>query len=199
MSYTLYINDQLDSFDMESALPKLSPQRLEQANRFRNESSKRACVVAYLLLAEGLQKQYGITEPPFFVYGEHGKPSLRDYPHIHFNISHCRQAVICVIGDSPVGCDVESISRYKESLVKYTMNEEEQNAIRNSESPEVEFTRLWTRKEAAVKLSGRGLQTDMKTILNGSMRFDTTICKEKGYVYSAISQEMTTFAAEQNK
>ena len=135
----LYLNDDIAHFDFEAALPLLSEQRREQALKFKHEQGRKTCAAAYLLLCEGLRKEYGITEKPVFEYGEHGKPSIIGHPDIHFNFSHCREAAVCVISDRPVGVDIESIREYKESLVRYTMNEDEIAQITQSLHPEEAF------------------------------------------------------------
>ena len=182
----LYLNDDIAHFDFEAALPLLSEQRREQALKFKHEQGRKTCAAAYLLLCEGLRKEYGITEKPVFEYGEHGKPSIVGHPDIHFNLSHCREAAVCVISDRPVGVDIESIREYKESLVRYTMNEDEIAQITQSSHPEEAFTRLWTMKEAVLKLSGEGLRNDMKSVLTGRERIETHINKEKNFIYSVI-------------
>ena len=163
----LYLNDDISHFDFEAALPLLSDQRREQALKFKHEQGRKTCAAAYLLLCEGLHKEYGLTDKPVFEYGEHGKPFIVGHPEIHFNISHCREAVLCVVSDKPVGADVESIREYNESLVHYTMNDDEQALIYSSPRPDVAFIRLWTMKEAVLKLSGEGIRNDMKTVLTG--------------------------------
>ena len=182
----IYLNDDITHFDLASALPLLSEQRREQTLKFKHEQGRRTCAAAYLLLCEGLRKEYGITEPPVFVYGEHGKPAIVGQPHIHFNLSHCREAALCVLADRPVGCDIETIREYKDSLVHYTMNDEEIRQIQAAERPDVAFTRLWTMKEAVLKLSGEGLRSDMKHVLTGTEHFETVVCEEKGYIYSVV-------------
>ncbi len=181
----VYLNDDILHFDLDAALPLLSEQRRELCLRFKHEQGRKTCAAAYLLLCEGLRKEYGITTPPVFEYGEHGKPTLVGLPHIHFNMSHCREAAICVLSDQPVGVDIESISRYKESLARYTMNDEEMALITASEHPEVEFIRLWTMKEAVLKLSGEGIRNDMKSVLTGfASKVTTVINEEKNYIYT---------------
>ncbi|MBP3775440.1 MAG: 4'-phosphopantetheinyl transferase superfamily protein [Prevotella sp.] len=182
----IYLNDDIAGFDFETALPLLSDQRREQALKFKHEQGRKTCAAAYLLLCEGLRKEYGITEKPVFEYGEHGKPFIVGHPDIHFNLSHCREAAVCVISDRPVGVDIESIREYKESLVRYTMNEDEIAQITQSSHPEEAFTRLWTMKEAVLKLSGEGLRNDMKSVLTGRERIETHINKEKNFIYSVI-------------
>jgi len=182
----VYWNDELDRFDWEAALPLLSEQRREQVLRFKYELGRKTCAAAYLLLCEGLRKEYGITEKPVFEYGEHGKPVIVGHPDIHFNLSHCREAVACAVSSRPVGIDVESIRQFRESLVEYTMNAAEVERIRQSERPDVEFIRLWTMKEAVLKLSGEGISTDLKTVLTGQEQIETTVNWEKNYVSSII-------------
>ncbi|MBQ7419274.1 MAG: 4'-phosphopantetheinyl transferase superfamily protein [Prevotella sp.] len=182
----LYLNDDIAGFDFAAALPLLSDQRREQALKFKHEQGRKTCAAAYLLLCEGLRKEYGITEKPIFEYGTYGKPFIKGHSEIHFNLSHCREAVVCVVSDRPVGVDVESIREFKESLVHYTMNDDEVVRITQSTSPAMEFIRLWTMKEAVLKLSGEGIRNNLKTVLTGQEQIETVVNVEKSYVYSVI-------------
>ena len=182
----VYLNDDIQAFDLEAALPLLSAQRREQALKFKHELGRKQCAMAYLLLCKGLRQEYGITERPVFEYSEHGKPQIVGHPDIHFNISHCREAVLCVVSDQPVGCDIESIREYKESLARYTMNDTELEKILHSPHPEQAFIRLWTMKEALLKLTGEGIRNDIKDVLTGHEAFQTIENPEKGYIYSIL-------------
>ena len=182
----VYLNDDIAQLDWQAALPLLSEQRRQQVLRFKYELGRKTCAGAYLLLCEALRKEYYITERPVFEYGEHGKPFIKGHPEIYFNISHCREAVACVTSSRPVGIDVESIRSYRESLVNYTMNEKEVEQIKHAERPDVEFIRLWTRKEAVLKLTGEGLTNDLKSVLTGSEQIETTVNMEKNYVWSVV-------------
>ena len=181
----LYLNDHIQDFCLEEALQQLSEQRREQALRFKYELGQRTCAAAYLLLCEGLRKEYGITEKPIFEYVEHGKPFIAGHPDIHFNLSHCREAVVCILSDKPIGIDVESIREFKDSLVNYTMNANEVEQIKRSRRPDIEFIRLWTMKEAVLKLSGEGIRNDLKDVLKGlSSKLTTVVSPDERYVYS---------------
>ena len=182
----IYIDDHINDFDLDAALQQLSEQRRQQALRFRYELGQRSCALAYLLLKRALREEYGITENPVFEYGEHGKPTIADHPEIFFNLSHCREAVACAVSDKPVGIDVESVRSFKESLVRYTMNDEEVEQIMTAPRPEVAFIRLWTMKEARLKLTGEGINDNMKTVLNEADRkkYTTVECLERGYIYT---------------
>ena len=182
----VYWNNDLANFDWEAALPLLSEQRRQQVLKYKYELGRKTCAAAYLLLCEGLRKEYGITDLPVFGYGEHGKPFLEGLPDIHFNISHCRETVVCAIARRPVGIDVESIHSFRESLVAYTMNEKEVEQIKQAERPDVEFIRLWTMKEAVLKLTGEGISRDLKTVLTGKEKIETSVNIEKNYISSII-------------
>ncbi len=179
----IYLNDDIAHFDLEQALPLLSEQRREQCLKFRHEQGRKTCAAAYLLLRQALREEYGLLEAPLFDYGEHGKPVLRQWPRIHFNLSHCKEAAICVVSDKPVGVDIESIHRYSESLARYVMNDAEMETILHADNPAFEFTKLWTRKEAVVKLSGHGISNDMKPVLTRFAGEIQTVVTDH-YVYS---------------
>ena len=189
MEYHLFINDHIDDIDWEVSLPLLSEQRREQVLRFKHILGRRTCVAAYLLLRKALLEVYGITEKPIFEYGEHGKPSIIGHPEIHFNLSHCKEAVICVVSNHPIGVDVESVREYKESLARYSMNAEEFKQILNASRPDVAFTRLWTMKEALVKMRGTGISNHMKDVLSQPAHITTVESEDLRYVYSVCQME----------
>lgn len=189
----VYVDEHIDDFDLQSALAEISEQRREQALRFKFERGQRTCVLAYLLLKKGLREEYGITDNPLFEYGPHGKPYIVGHPEMHFSLSHCREAVACVISDRPVGIDVESVRRYKEDVVRYAMSEQEQQLIATAERPEVAFIRLWTMKEARLKLTGEGITNDLKTTLDGdSWQFTTVERLDKNYIYTVCEEKASS-------
>ena len=177
------VSEDIWEFDLEAALKEISEQRREQALKFKFEQGQRLCVLAYQLLKQALRDGYGITDNPIFEYNEHGKPSIVGHPEIFFNLSHCKEAAICVVSDQPVGVDVEGIREYKESLVNYTMNDEEIAQIHSAENPASTFIRLWTMKEATTKLIGTGISNDMKTVLDTTKYKYTTVDRQR-YIYT---------------
>ncbi len=182
----IYVREDIWDFDLESSLREISEQRREQALRFKHEQGRRLCVLAYLLLKQGLREEYGIMDNPVFEYNEHGKPSIVGHPEIFFNLSHCKEAVACAISDQPVGIDAESVRSYKERLARYTMNDEEVRDIETSEQPDTTFIRLWTMKEATMKLVGTGISKDMKSVIDTDRYKYTTVDRQR-YIYTVCS------------
>ena len=178
-----WVREDIWAFDVQAALKEISEQRREQALKFKYEQGQRLCVLAYLLLKQALREGYGITENPVFEYNEHGKPSIVGHSEIYFNLSHCKEAAICVVSNQPVGVDVEGIREYRESLVNYTMNDEEITLIKSAENHAAAFIRLWTMKEATTKLIGTGISNDMKTVIDPTKYKYTTVDRQR-YIYT---------------
>lgn len=159
------IDTDIDGIDLDETLPTISEQRRNQALRFRNERDRRLSVAAYLLLKRALREEYDICDNPIFGYEDGGKPYIVGHKDIFFNISHCRCAAVCAVSNRPIGIDVETIRPFKEALAQYVLNDSEYRLAVSTEHPDVEFTKLWTMKESLLKLTGKGLREDLKTLL----------------------------------
>lgn len=174
------------SFDIEAALSELSEQRRIQALSFKHELGRRQSAASYLLLKRALRDNYGIDENPIFDYDANGKPTLRNHPDIHFNISHCRTAVAVALGNKPVGIDIESIRPFKDALARHVLNDTEYASVIAFERPDIEFIKQWTRKEALLKYTGEGIRRELKTVGTIELPIITIVEEGKGYVYSYI-------------
>ena len=180
----IYLNDHTELLDVEDALSKVSQQRREQALKFAHESGRRLSLAVYLLLMEGLQKEYGITEPSVFDYLEGGKPVIKNHPEIHFNFSHSGNIALCAIDNQPVGADIEMPRKITPSLILYTMNEEERTIIESASDQIMTFLSFWTKKEAVLKLTGEGIRSNLKTVLENNELYQIETIKTDKYVYS---------------
>ena len=94
-------------------------------------------------------------------YGENGKPYFRELP-FYFSLSHSGDYVFCVLSVEEVGADIQQHRRNfkagnRRHLADRFFSEEERRALEDSEESEVLFYRLWARKEALGKLTGKGV------------------------------------------
>ncbi len=133
------------------------------ADRIRNPVLHRRYVEVHgrtrLLLADYLH------ESPATILigkGEHGKPYLIDHPQLAFNLSHSGPYLVMALGwECQLGIDIELCKERASlaDLVRKCLADEE--AAYWYALPEAmktrEFYRFWTRKEAFVKATGRGL------------------------------------------
>lgn len=193
VQYKIIENLSVCGESLQQLIDTLPPWRREQAMNYKFEAGRRENALSYLLLCQMLKEHMGIDAMPAFIIGEHGKPSLdlqscgTDTPPLHFNISHCKKGIACVISDdSEVGIDIECTGRYSESLSQYCMSDEENSRITQAPDADRLFTELWTRKEALLKLTGEGITDDIKNVLSSSRMDGVTITSyhKKDYVFS---------------
>lgn len=187
----IYVNDNIDNIsekELQEVINALPDWRKAQTMRFKHQRGRIESAFSYLLLCEALRER-GIKEPPTFIYGKEGndgKPSLKEHPELFFNLSHCKRAVVCAVSEQPVGIDVEMLGHYSERLANYTMNADELAEIAAASDKDLAFTRLWTMKEATMKLTGEGIGTNVRDVLrNTSIIYNTRVCVEKGYVVTS--------------
>jgi len=171
----LYLLDNLDSFNddfiddfIDEYFPKLPRFRQEQCIRFRQKHDKRNCILAYMLLELGLKEQYGKTTPISFIYNKHGKPYLYEYPNIFFNISHCKDGVVCALAYIEVGVDIQNIGVFDWNIARRVCSKAELLMLANANNPTSLFCKLWTKREAYAKSMGVGLasvfQLDLENV-----------------------------------
>ncbi len=184
----ILIDDNFAGFTEEKLLRDIAllpDWRREQAMRFKHLEGRRNCTRALLLLAECLG--VNAADIPPFQYNEHDKPSLNSkLSTLNFSLSHCHEAVACMVSDVPCGIDVESVGRYSDSVARYSMDGEQMLQILGSGNPALAFIRLWTQKEAYLKALGTGIQDNMRDIPSSLLRrlTHTEVHTDKGYVLS---------------
>lgn len=163
----LYVFDQIDQLDdtfPERCEPYLSRQRREKVFSYRFPLDRKLSAATYLLLRYALKERCGIDEAAEFSYNVYGKPFLCDYPRIHFNLSHCREAVACVLSDGDVGVDVQEITPVSDDLARRVLTAKEYTAFCASSDADQLFCDIWAVKESFLKKSGQGLNTDLTAL-----------------------------------
>lgn len=95
-------------------------------------------------------------------FGEAGKPYLSNHLDIHFNLSHTAGLVACAAGSRPVGIDAEKIRPFPRAVLR-KLTEKERIYIQSSERQDEDFMRVWTMKEACIKMTGEGLAAFERT------------------------------------
>ena len=168
-------------------LPLVSHQRREQALRFQHIFGQFCCLQSYVMLCQLLAEwgrihQLPVSEKPTFLYNDYGAPYIEDGPY--FSISHCKTGIAVAVSETPIGIDMEAVREFKPELMRKTMNPNEQQCILTSNKPEIEFIRLWTQKEALLKLQGTGIIADLHDVLDNALNISWSeiVNQEKGYI-----------------
>lgn len=196
----IYIDSNLERFTdkmYRDALPEVSGQRREHAERFLKMDDRKRSVIAYRLLQEGLKIEHGMEGAPEFEFNENGKPFLSGHPDIYFSLSHCDKAVACGLSDRLIGIDVETIRPFDRHLADYICNDSELSDILASPRPDISFTALWTKKESLCKMLGGGLpsKAELKTLLSTPIphTFITTANIPADYILTACHPQSPRF------
>ena len=176
--------EQCTEQEVQRMLPLVSAQRREQALRYKHTLGQFCCLKSWLMLQEGLEVMgYGLRD---WKYNEHGKPFIEGGPH--FSISHCKAGIAVAVDEKPIGIDIEAIRHADEELIKRTMNEAERELVNDGMSAlerDRAFIRLWTQKEAVVKMQGTGITSfeQVQKILEiGDWKLETF--EKANYIYS---------------
>lgn len=167
--YAAKINTPIEKKDFEFLLKFVRQDKAEYILRQKVKQKADEMLIGEILMMVCVQKTFNI---PFhqqkITTDSYGKPYLINFPQIHFNISHSKGFVVCAVCDTPVGVDVQKITRYSPAIAKRICNDDELLRLINSSAQDSDFTKLWTRKESALKLYGTGIaQGNIKNCLNG--------------------------------
>jgi len=135
----------------------LEPFEQTQTARFKFEIHRTRYMNSHTALREIFMQYLG--ENPHMLATEKGKPYLKDFPEVQFNLSHAENAALVAITlNDPVGVDIEFIKKKSDYLgiAERFFAPEEFNFLTANPTPET-FHQLWTRKEAYLKCLGTGI------------------------------------------
>jgi 4'-phosphopantetheinyl transferase len=154
----LYVTDVSglpDPLEFKKLFQSLTFERQIRIQRMRSLAHRKQSLGAGLLLQSVLQK-YGLSQEQIRISSS-GKPMCEG---LHFNLSHSGSLVICAVGDTPVGCDVEQLREAPRTLASRFVCEREKEYLNgcNSDIYDKEFYRLWTMKESYMKYTGEGIK-----------------------------------------
>ena len=169
--------EQCTEQEVQRMLPLVSAQRREQAMRYKHTLGQFCCLKSWLMLKEM------IGEMEEWQYNEHGKPFIHHTPYtIHFSISHCKAGIAVAVDEKPIGIDIEAIRHADEELIERTMNAEERQQIQTDR----DFIRLWTQKEAVVKMQGTGITSfeQLQNVLSRYRDIEISTKENDNYIYS---------------
>lgn len=130
----------------DAALTALLPPE-RRARLGADPGRRREPLCAYALLLAILERRLGWRTFPAMETAAAGKPFFPGVPQVHFSLSHTAGLVAAAVDDRPLGIDVEKLGpvlpRLGRRLTGWTTEED--------------FFRLWVRREARAKRTGRGI------------------------------------------
>lgn len=164
--------------EISEYMDRVSPQRRERISCNKSERKKTLLLLSEMLVRKELAKYSELSEKDIiFGYGPHGKPYAKNAGELHFSVSHSEGCIVFVLNDMPVGVDAQRISDMRPRTAERFFTRNENALICGSERPERDFFRIWTSKEAYVKMLGVGLSKPLAS-------FDVLSEELKGYFRS---------------
>ena len=152
----------------EEKLRSLPNAMKEKILLYHNFEDKVIRLCGKLLLKKAYNESADIYYTNFdIVINEYGKPKLQNN-YFHYNTAYSGKLAVCIISsDTIIGIDIEKVVPIEWSLYKeYFTNQEWNLIISNTNRYDTDkmFYHLWTRKEALIKVTGKGLFTELNTI-----------------------------------
>lgn len=144
------------------ALERLNERELRELESFQHLKRQREFVTSRLLLKK-MAQEWSLPVDKFIIEKNNlGNPFARvDAEEYEVSIAHTTEAVFCGLSDNqPIGVDLEPTERtVSEQLRNRMMHPAEQQDVLD-----VSTVRLWTIKEAYIKLRGKGLRLNMNDV-----------------------------------
>ena len=140
----------------------------KRANSYYQQKDRERFIVSRVALRQLLGQYTGLQPQDIaFTIGPNKKPFIQNAANpIHYNVSHSGDKILIAISDHEVGIDVEHIQLdfdYEE-IIPTCFSTAEATYIRTSPDPRHTFYRLWTRKEALLKGTAKGVDDDLVSI-----------------------------------
>lgn len=147
----------------ELLLGLLEPGEVLRASRYYRAEDARRFVYGKALVRILISQCTG-EEPDQirFTTGTTNKPALLHQPALTFNVAHSGHCIVVVIGRVSCGVDVEHTNPAFafQDLIPVNFSSEEANFITTDSNARQRFYELWTRKEALVKATAKGISDD---------------------------------------
>ena len=205
MTYELCNINQYSNADYDAMYRAAATDKQARADRFRHEDDRYRLLCADMLARRMLAGAAGVSPLDIaFTYSEKGKP--RANLPLHFNVSHSGEWVLCAVSKSPVGVDIEQIKPFRAGMVARYFTDAEAAYVWSGKpsadgsvtDPDTcaRFLRVWTAKEAYVKMTGTGISTDLSQVCYDPT--SQTVCgiqlttpeAPEGYVISILKNDL---------
>lgn len=143
-------------------LHQLNEEELQQLESLQNEKRKREFVASRLLLRQ-LAEEWELPGSEFSVYKNTlGNPYAKTTnAQFEVSIAHTDRIVFCGLSSGrPIGVDAEPSDRTVSDRLRTRM----MHPVEKKSGLDVTTVRLWTIKEAYIKLRGQGLRLNMNDV-----------------------------------
>ena len=161
------------SDDMLISETILSAPEKSRAAAFRSCSARRLFVAGRVLCRSIVANLLGCAPQALcLAVTPSGRPYLRDYPDIDFNLSHTKDHIaLAICRGGRVGIDIERLDAFSEKeafeIMPMILSEQELNQVHQLDERYRHnvFLACWVQKEAALKCFGQGFLADPQSVM----------------------------------
>lgn len=137
----------------------VSPERQKKIALLRRPEDKTVSLLSRLFIKKELAEASGMEIGGITVLQDaYGKPYAKELPDYFFSVSHTENVIALVTAQNSVGIDIERLLEPKMRVAKRFFLPDEYKSVVESENRAKEFFRIWTLKEAYVKMKGMGFR-----------------------------------------
>ena len=208
MNILMINSKRLMKYDLFSRLLTLIEERYQKKIlRYHFWEDRQRSLLGHLLSRYAIMQQFHLNNDKIkLVENPYGKPHIKGYRAIHYNISHSGDWVVCAISQSVIGIDIQKFEGMKFGIIEHCFSKDERKYLFSLGKAQqlISFYDMWTLKEAYIKAIGKGLFQQLsefsvlkdgkdfrlftKEPLNKKFFFKKYSI-EKGYSLSVCSQE----------
>lgn len=177
--------------DFFSAFECMSDERKVRCLRYKFKEDRKRMAFGDMLLKKLITDEYKVAKEDIELINlPSGKPVAKIKGKEFFvSISHSGDFVSAAVCDADIGIDIEVKREVKEEFLKRVLKEDELMFLNESENRELAFLKIWTAKEAYLKLNGEGLSALYKAevlpiIKGGSLGYECVVSEP--YVLTVI-------------
>ncbi|MFI3212629.1 MAG: 4'-phosphopantetheinyl transferase superfamily protein [Eubacteriales bacterium] len=156
--YILNVEYLYDDIKFREKFNLLEKEKQENVMKNANLNDRVRALGKYLLLKRVFELHE--IENHDIGYEEYGKPYMIHEDEFFYNISHSGEYVVCAVGNTPIGVDIQEWKAVKENVAKRFFSKEEIKQLNccKPEQWESLFYRYWTAKESYIKFTGLGMK-----------------------------------------
>lgn len=158
MKYKVLDIKNLNEAQFELALEKMSIERQQKCLRYKFVDDRRRMAFGEELLRKLISEEYGVDESDILITNlPSGKPVAEVKGNeVFVSLTHSGNFVACALSNNPVGIDLE-VKRYFNPRVLKALCDAEREFVAKSKDEATAFLKIWTAKEAYLKMTGEGL------------------------------------------
>lgn len=154
---------------VEKLTTLLNDTEIQRSERYHQVKDSQRYIIsrAVLKLLIGQYLQLPAAEITIGI-GVNKKPliSNKEAGRLQYNLTHAGEWILIAFSSTMVGIDLEYLDPHfdYQHLLPTCFNQTEQNAILQSSNSRTQFYEYWTRKEALVKATGKGIDESLPLV-----------------------------------